>query len=333
MRLSANDWIAGMVSWIFIATLYPFGAVSARQNSQARARALEAPRLTCSADAPVVAEGKLVLLRAWALSPAAQSPREYNWTVDAGKISETGPEVRWDLTGVPASPQPHQATVKVGSPSGTGITCSVQVIVGEEERGTRTTGRSFLVKGQKEAAGYGLYSYLLLGTRPSDSSRDRYLAAIRAYLAGMEDVANLKDYIAPAKLNVAYLPIDVVAPANVTAEWLLEHYDYARARALLQALPGDLTDGPYIVSTLKPLSPDGVPGQYLFQNLSTVPTKPNDLVSWWVREFLHQAAQERFWEPKTAEQLVLKMRTTIAVLAIGLPDVQKAVGGWVSWIH
>jgi hypothetical protein len=187
------------------------------------------------------------------------------------------------------------------------------------------------MKGQKEASGYGLYSYLLLGSRPTDSSRERYVAAIKAYLTGMEDVTKLKDYVPTAKLNVAYLPIESAAPPDATAEWLVEHYDYARARAMLQVLPGNLTDGPYIVSTLKPLAFDSPPSQYLFQNLSTVPTKPGDLVSWWVREFLNQAAQERFWEPKTTELLVLKMRTTIAALAIVLPDVQKSVGDWVSW--
>jgi hypothetical protein len=61
--------------------------------------------------------------------------------------------------------------------------------------------------------------------------------------------------------------------------------------------------------------------------------KNSDIISWWVREFLNQAAQERYWEPRTAELFALKIRTTIGVLAEGLPDVQKALTDWVSWLH
>lgn len=287
----------------------------------------EAP-IACSADMPVVDEGKSVMLRAW-VSPLAQAI-EYSWTADAGKLSGSGREVQWDLAEVSASRQPRQATVSVRLPTGT-ATCSAQVIIAEAERGVRVTGRSYLIKGKKEDPGYGLYSYLLLGSRPSDSSRERYVAAIKAYLTGMEDIGKLRDYVPPAKLNITYLPVESVPPLDVTPEWLVDHYDYARAQALLKALPGSLIEGPYIVSALKPLAFDSVPPQYLFQNLSTVPTKPDDLISWWVREFIHQAAQEHFWQPQTAESLVLKMRTTIAALAIGLPDAQKAVADWVSW--
>ena len=52
-----------------------------------------------------------------------------------------------------------------------------------------------------------------------------------------------------------------------------------------------------------------------------------------MREFQNQAAQERFWEPRTMEILTLKLRTTIAVLAIGLPEVQSAVHKWISSIR
>jgi hypothetical protein len=49
-----------------------------------------------------------------------------------------------------------------------------------------------LPPGQSEAAGYGLYSYLLLGAPPSESSRDRYLKAIDPYLTLVPDVADLE---------------------------------------------------------------------------------------------------------------------------------------------
>ena len=314
--------------WTLMVVLSPAGIGSAQQSSQTS----EEPRLACSSGAPIVGEGTSIALRAWALSKSGiGTAQSYAWTVDAGKIGGAGREVQWDFSGVPWSPQPHRATVNVTFPSGTTASCSVQVRVVTGQRGGRIPARSFLVKGKPVVPGYGLYSYFLLGSRPTGSSRERYLAAIQAYLAAMEDVA---DYGPPAAiLNVAYLPIAMAAPPDFTAEWLLGNYDYARAQTLLHALPGDLTDGPYIVSTLKPLDFDTRPSQYLFQNLSIVPTKPSELISWWVREFIHQSAQERFWEPKTAELLALKLRTTIAVLAIGLPEVQGAVASWVSWKH
>jgi len=142
----------------------------------------------------------------------------------------------------------------------------------------------------------------------------------------------LGDYVAHARLNITYLPLETAAPESADAAWYLDHYDYARARVLLDFLPGNRRDGIYLVSSLKPLS-GGPNPPYLLQDFSTLPTEPPDLISWWVREFLNQAAQEQFWEPKTMEHFVLNLRTTISVLAIGLPEVQKAVTGWVSWIH
>jgi hypothetical protein len=315
------------VFWTLAFILLPADIGSVGQASQM----LEEPGLACSSDSPIVVEGTSVAVRAWALPTSSPGP-SYTWTADVGTIRGAGREVQWDFTDVTWSPQSHQATVKVTFPSGATAGCSIRVKVVTGKRSGLVPVREFLVKGAKQPQGYGLYSYFLLGSRPTDSSRERYLLAIQAYLAGMEDVSK-QSALPAATLNVAFLPIETPAPPHLTAEWLLDHYDYARAQALLHALPGDLTDGPYIVSTLKPLDFYTRPDRYLFQDLSTVPTEPSDLISWWVREFRHQSAQERFWEPKTGELLALKLRTTIAVLAIGLPEVQKSIASWVAWKH
>ena len=314
------------VIWI---VLFPF-MVSPIQVPEKSSDVLNQPIVVCSSDTPIASVGESLSIRAWALSKADSAPN-YMWTAGVGKIVGSGPEVTWDLAAVPTNPQPYHATATVTFPLGGSGTCSVEVTVIQARRGPRGKARSFLLKGEPEAQGYGLYSYLLFGSRPTDSSRERYLLVIRALLAGMEDLTN-QTYIVPkSRLNLTYFPIETSPPPNATPEWLLEHYDYARAQALLRVLPGDLTDGPYIVSTLKPLSFDSAPPHYLFQNLTNVPTKPGDLIGWWVREFLHQAAQEHFWEPRTAQLLALKLRTTVAVLAIALPEVQNAIAGWVSW--
>jgi len=290
------------------------------------------PGLTCSADRPIVFEGESVALRAWDTNPSNQSA-DYRWTVDVGRIVGKGREVRWDLAGIASRPIPIKATLTVDSAKNDSSGCAIEIIVAPVERGdTRETGRAFLLKGQNEAAGFGLYSYLLLGAPPIASNRERYTKCVESYLASIENVIELQSYFPKSKLNIAYLPLQTSPPAKPSADWFLEHYDYARARALLDLLPGSHRDGPYIVSVLHPLSPGSGVDQYLFQDLSSVPPR-GDLVSWWVREFLNQAAQERFWEPRTAQQFALKMRTTISALAVGLPDVKKSLDGWVAWIH
>jgi hypothetical protein len=290
-------------------------------------------QVACSADKPTVVSGETLRVRAWATLPAGQTVR-YAWTATAGKIDGQASDARWNFSGV--QPGLYKATVTVRASRTRPAECSVEVIVVEGARGipTRETGRAFLVKGKKEASGYGLYSYLLLGAHPTDSTRERYLKAIEAYLNLIDDITQLEDYVARSKLNITYLPIETVADIKPTPAQVLELYDYAHARALLDLLPGIHQEGPYLVSVLKPLNSAGTStDNYLFQDLSTVPTETNDLVSWWVREFLNQAAQVRFWEPRTAELLVLKLRTTIGVLAAGLPAVQKGMDSCLAWIR
>jgi hypothetical protein len=290
--------------------------------------------VACSVDKPVVEEGGSVFLRAWAGVRKDETPA-YVWTTTIGKISVVGQEGHWDFGGVTPSPRPLEATVRVTTPAGVTATCSVQVVVERKSqpiaRG-QETGRSFLAKGKNEEKKYGLYSYLLLGAPPTASNRERYVKTIDAFLGSIVEISALEDYIQRSKLNITYLPVVDVPTSKPSVDWILEHYDYARARALLNPLPGSLREGPYFISAMTPLDSGAAPKEYLFQDLSAVPANA-DLISWWVREFLNQAAQERFWEPRTGGLLVLKLRTTIAALAIGLPDVRKGLDTWISWVH
>ena len=316
-----------------ISISFPLAGLPQSVQTENKTTPLPSLPVACSADKPVVQEGGTVVLRAWAVFPKGESP-DYHWTVTTGKVTGGGREVRWDFAAVSSDPHPFGATVKVTLPENKSASCFLQVFVAERERsGERETGRSFLVKGKKEIEGYGLYSYLLLGARPVDSNRERFVKTVEAYLGRIEEVTKLQDYIPPGKLNVAYLPLEITPVSNPSADWILDHYDYARARALLDLVPGTHREGPYIVSALKPLGSGDSTSQYLFQDLSAVPAGGGDLISWWIREFLNQAAQERFWEPRTAESLVLKLRTTIAVLATGFPVVQEGLDSFISWIH
>jgi hypothetical protein len=191
-----------------------------------------------------------------------------------------------------------------------------------------------LLTGRSEEKGYGLYSYLLFGSRPTEESRPRYLSALEAYVTLAERLHALTEAgIAPRQLNVTHVPV-IQLPRTEdrpSAQWLLDRYDYARARAVLTEMPGDYrAEGPYIVSTLSPLTGSArFPDEYLYQDLTIVPPR---VVGAYAQAFLNQAAQERFWEARTAARLALALRTTLATAADGLPEVQAAVKDLIRWV-
>lgn len=293
--------------------------------------ATDAPTLSCSPDSPVAETDTNVIVRAFASAGAAH----YNWTVTAGSIAAKGSEARWNLSQVP--PGTYRATVNIDD--GAASTCSIRVIVTEKLRSGGPpgpqieSGSAFLMPGQVEAVGYGLYSYLLLGAPPIDSTRERYKQVVAAYLGLMPALQELKANIRAKELNATYLLLTTTPARDVTPDWVLLHYDYARARSVLRLLPGQLRIGPYFVSSTNPLlGASEIAPPYLLQDMSAVPTVSKDLPTWWVREFMNQAAQQRFWDTRNAALFTLKLRTTLTVLGAGLPDVQNSLKNWVSWI-
>jgi hypothetical protein len=280
----------------------------------------------------------------------------YSWDVRVGHLEGRGAEVRWTLTDV--RPGRYAAAVRLLDGRGP-ITeeCIIRIIVtpAVAERGTiaplpgvavppptpsqpstraRETGGAFLLPDQAETPGYGLYSYLLFGAPPSNGARERYRSALEAYLGLIPDITALEQYVPPAELNIAYVPVRAAPDRHAAPDRLLADYDYARARSLLRLFPGGNREGPYIVSSLRPLGgPDQLAAQptpYIFQDLSKVPPH---LVASWVKEFLSQAAQERFWEDRSTERFALKLRVTVGVLAAALPEVKKALETWIAWVQ
>lgn len=304
----------------------------------------ESLSVTCSPDRPVVSDG-IVVLRAWVSTTDGQSlgqGLEYDWQVSTGQTSGEGHQVHWRLAGT--EPGIYVARVRIKAPGGQERPCEVQVIVesrlpanGEDPvRGgaSRETGWSFLLPNQVESKGYGLYSYLLFGSPPNRAMRERYLRVIEAYLTLIPHISRLERYFPPSELNITYLPIEDEPPQGeglrTLAEWILDHYDYARARFLLSKVAGPDRRGPYIISGLKPPDRSAVRASFLYQDMSHVPPS----LAWsWTKEFLNQAAQERFWEERTLPKLRLRIRTTIAILATGLPEVQKALDSWIAWLR
>jgi hypothetical protein len=143
------------------------------------------------------------------------------------------------------------------------------------------------------------------------------------------EIESLRAYRPSCELNITYVPLLLDAEKDLKPQWVLDHYDFARARMLLQSLPG--THSPYIISSYKPLSSASrLSGQYLYQDLSSVPPH---IVTLWVKEFLTQAEQDQFWEERTAMQCVLKVRKVIEIAAEGYPEVKKSLSTILTWIN
>jgi len=191
----------------------------------------------------------------------------------------------------------------------------------------RITGREFLGGTESEEPGFGLYSYLLFGSPPSDATRPTYLQVLQAYLKLSKVKDLMKYHLKPEQLNITYLPLTESQPESATAETVLAAYNYDRAIVLLAKLPGGPhTQGPYIVSTSKPLTDqEAVSENFLFQDMSSI---PSEVVPLWVDEFLKQSAQKKFWQKRDGPYAALTMRTMVARLAAGVDPAKKSAKEW-----
>ena len=167
------------------------------------------------------------------------------------------------------------------------------------------TVRSVLPRNTLEAPKYGLYSYILFASRPIDATRGRYLAVLSAFL---EKFGEAKEYIGVLpldRLNITYIPAraDPVA-TRVSASWLLDHYDYARAKVFLDKVERRHDRDIYLVSSLAPLTQVKTPTlPFLEQDLSEVPIQ---LLPLWIREFELKVSDERPWALRELSNLALR---------------------------
>ncbi len=320
-----------LLTLFLIATIFLSLLSHTAKNSYA-ADKKESTLLACSANPSVSLPGETVLLRVHANGPD-EKEHTIHWEVSVGSIKGSGPEVGWDFSGV--TPGDYKASVSVRFPGEEKMNCMITVLLKKSETGSdisdagsstesaigsekgttlskaharRETGWAFLRHGEKEKSGYGLYSYILFGSRPADyNERARYKKTIESYVPRLDSIVNLQQAGIPThQLNITYLPVTTISHGsnysdlpgkrkhsrNGSVERLFEHYDYARARSILRHLTGDLRDGPYIMTFFKPISGTSQNlDKYLFQDLSTVPPK---VIKDYAREFLNQSAQERF---------------------------------------
>lgn len=298
-----------------------------------------APVLVCRPSPPAVAAGGRVELRTFA-EPEPEKPA-WTWTVETGEIVGSGDRVFWELGA--AAPGYYTATAVLETADGPRAECAVRVRVRSGMKGgTSLSGRSLLDCGseEKEAPGYGLYSYLLFGSasRPSaPETEERYLATLRAFVDLASDVEDFQLGLPRREINLTYLVTQGGSePPPGTGDpplWLLERYDWSCAQELLAFVPGEAEGpGPFLVSLRRPLAAGGpltVREEHLYQDLSLV---SGDLLELWIREFLIQTRQGEFWEPRTGPRLALHLRTTLGLLARANEAVRPALSDWLQWL-
>lgn len=299
--------------------------------------------LICLTEQPAIVEGESPMLRAWASTVDGRpitTPIKFLWEVDAGRIQTQAAATRWDLSTVKVEPQEVRkviAIVKATQPSQSELHCAVEVFIGKKDatipnRGTirgedLISARSFLLTGEVEAPGYGLYSYLLFSASPKDAEETaRYLKTIEACLLALQDVDDyLRRHVRPRGLNATYIPIEKVPKSGKSnTEWaanVLAVYDYATAQILLSRVKQAHQKGPYLFSVLQPLSEPGMPA-YLWEDFTgVVPDQVWDRVSF----FTYLAAQQRSWSEDSLQRFGLKLRNLIAVGGKVTPDGLKAL--------
>ena len=298
--------------------------------------------IVCSLDQPVIGRQEAVEAEVFA-DTAAGASLQYLWKAGAGAFvpgarrEASDQKISWTPAG--AAPGTYRLTVRATGPAGSSGGCTLDVVVVEAVRsasGASAGGlgseaeRDLLVRGSQEAERYGLYSYILLGSRPDDSNSERFAAVLQSYLA-LEQI-RLETHFKTNELNATYVPVDKAPTDNLSVPWLLDHYDYSLSRFLLRRLQILDGDGPYIVSALHPLGGEDSPetfkkGTYIFQNLSTVPVS---VIPLWMKQFHNQTSQQRVWQNRSISDLALNMRTILAVASEGLPMVRQAVSEWIA---
>jgi hypothetical protein len=209
------------------------------------------------------------------------------------------------------------------------VTIAERTRTSEDRRGL-LTGRALLLPNQDPPGDYGLRSFLLFdGPARDQAERTRHLKALEAYVLVLPPMNEFERHRRRSQLNITLLPVTKNVPlpsefgggAQVTrlAEQLLDSYDYARAKVILDGLGQDVrSSGPFLVA----VRPQGTT-QRLFVDMSHVVP---DLVWDWTRTFCWLAAQERTWSEEALTRLALNSRNAFALAAEKYGDVLLSIG-------
>jgi hypothetical protein len=308
-------------------------------------RAAADAELICLTEQPAIVEGEIATLRAWASTfdgRPIDTLINFKWEVNAGRIEAQAAATKWDLSTVKVGLQLTRkvvATATATQTDGSELRCAVEIFIGRQEattpnpgpggnwRGALLSARRYLLPGEVEAPGFGLYSYLLFSAPPKGSEeKARYLKTIEASLLVLQEVDDyLGRHVPPSKLNATYIPVkkapDRGGSDTQWAENVLAVYDYTAAQILLNRVQQAHRQGPNLLSVLKRPSDAGTSAHLWEDFTGLVP----ELAWERIRLFTYLAAQERSWSEDSLQRFGLKLRNLIAVGGKVTPDVMKGL--------
>jgi hypothetical protein len=265
----------------------------------------------CAPSSPVALSGETVRLSAWANLPDGSGKPVYAWTVSSGEVRPAGVNVfTWKFGKDAAGVATADGELRTGSTVQARCLVEVQAIASR----TAALDSGMLLPAGQERDGAGFYSYLLIS---ATANRELMQSALRTWLPLNGPVAELRRVLKPNEPIALGLPVLEKPSGDPDAEWVLQHYDFARARALLENIFATAKSGIYIVSSLQPISQSRAP--YLVQDLSAASPA---LAAAWVEAFINEAAQEHTWNPGEVALLVDQLRATVLSLAAGMPDIK-----------
>ena len=295
----------------------------------ARAATAAPPALACFPDRPLAAAGQPVAVHA--ASEVAQP--HFRWRAGSGRltVAPDGATATW----IPDRTAAAVSTITVEADA---AECTVQIAVsavpnrggGEEILPSQT----ILPRDGAEAPGFGLYSYILVASRPQSAAERQWMDALLAAFLAYPDAETMTRLLHGSRsaLNATYLPVTRPLPDDFDQRddklaVLRNRYDHERANALLLRLhalasgPLATANGAWIISCLRPLSDVDDPGCTLGQELTGVPER---LVGPWVKRFLAVTSQPHRYGAGMMGDLALDLRLAIAQLGDGLPNVAGA---------
>lgn len=137
---------------------------------------------------------------------------------------------------------------------------------------THIAAREFLYQDQDSIDRYGAYGYALLTKRPQAKTAVRYEKFARAYLGNLEETSSFQhtpsEFIAPTFWLLNTKPNELIHAQLSDPNTLVTHYDYARAKSLLQASNKQGAEGPILVAWQKAFTQGGTTEELLVFDLS-----------------------------------------------------------------
>jgi hypothetical protein len=280
------------------------------------------PAFTCTVSKRVVSQGESVEAKTWAPPIDWGHQWTYHWSATAGELNEHGSTAIWDFTDAASG----RATVHISARSDGGVQkdCAASVFIegSVASRGDRFSRRFLLVRGQSEPSGYGLYSYVVLTPAGDDQdAKDRNRRLLEIWKNTVVQLTALERKEPKTALNGIFVPVDLPNDRDPDVDWLLKHYDYARADHLLLNVKGEHKPGPYLISSKLPLTKEARQKQLVLGAWWA----PSSTIEFWFAAFVDQGQQEQFDQTSAFDMFNLKMRTIVGEITKDFPRSKEAV--------